>query len=54
MMPNRKCRCPAWHRHCWHLTQPFATTSGFQWPPMWACPCGLVRDVQGMEDWGLE
>lgn len=49
MKPIRK-----WfHRHKFSITAPFAAPSGFFWPPMWACPCGKMRDVMAMDDWGL-
>lgn len=42
------------HCHKFTMTTPFATPAGFVWPPMWACPCGELRDVMPMVDWGLE
>lgn len=42
------------HRHKWTLTSPFVTPAGFVWPPLWACPCGQMRDVQPMGMWGLQ
>lgn len=41
------------HRHRWVMMQAFATAKGFTWPPMWACPCGEMRDVQDYDEWGL-
>jgi hypothetical protein len=41
------------HRHRWQVVQSFANGRDFVWPPMWACPCGELRDVQSMEDWGM-
>ena len=41
------------HRHRWQVVQAFTTPSDWPWPPMWACPCGEMRDMQSLEDWGM-
>lgn len=43
-----------WHRHRWHVVPSFSTQRDFTWPPMWACPCGLMRDMQSLDEWGIE
>ncbi len=45
---------PKWlHRHRWHVVPAFVPSPDFTYPPMWACPCGQMRDMQSLEDWGL-
>lgn len=41
------------HVHQWHVVPPFTTPSDWPWPPMWACPCGGMKDMQSLEDWGM-
>lgn len=41
------------HRHRWQVVPSFVTQRGFRWPPMWACPCGELRDMQSFEVWGF-
>lgn len=42
------------HRHRWQVVQSFMTQRNHVWPPMWACPCGLMKDMQGLAEWGME
>lgn len=42
------------HLHRWQVVQSFDNGRGFVWPPMWTCPCGKLRDMQTLAEWGME